>query len=275
MVRRVLAVVASCSELSGRIGIGEVNVRFLGSGDAFGSGGRFQTCIYVRSDGSGSNEKDATRLLVDCGASSLVAMKRFEIETSDVDVILLSHLHGDHFGGLPFFILEAQYVSGREKQLVVAGPPGLEARITRAMEVLYPGSSETPRKFTLKFVELREGAQAAFGPFAVTPYPVVHSSGAPAYALRISYEDKILAYSGDTEWTDALIQAASGADLFICECNFFEKIIPNHLDYRTLVKHREELECRRLVLTHMGEEMLRRIGELDIEGAEDGKSCVL
>jgi len=247
-----------------------VNVRFLGSGDAFGSGGRFQACIYVRPD-----EPDAKRLLVDCGASSLIAMKRFEVETSDVDVILLSHLHGDHFGGLPFFILETQYVSEREKPLVVAGPPGLEARIIQAMEVLYPGSSETPREFALEFVELREGTQAVFGAFAVTPYPVVHPSGAPAYALRVSYEDKILAFSGDAEWTDALVRAANGANLFICECNFFESGGGHHLDYQTLMGHREDLGCHRLVLTHMGEEMLRRIEELDVEGAEDGKSYVL
>ena len=247
-----------------------MNVRFLGSGDAFGSGGRFQTCIYVRPD-----EPDAKRLLVDCGASSLIAMKRFEVETSDIDIILLSHLHGDHFGGLPFFILETQYVSEREKPLVVAGPPGLEARIIQAMEVLYPGSSETPRKFALEFVELREGKQAVFRPFAVTSYPVVHPSGAPAYALRVSYEDKNLAFSGDTEWTDVLVRAAIGADLFICECNFFEYGSGHHLDYQTLMGHREDLGCHRLILTHMGEEMLRRIEELDVEGAEDGKTYVL
>ena len=158
---------------------------------------------------------------------------------------------------------------------MVAGPPGLEASIIQAMEVLYPGSSETPREFALEFVELSEGTQAVFGPFAVTPYPVVHPSGAPAYALRVSYEDKILAFSGDTEWTDALVRAAIGANLFICECNFFEDGGGHHLDYQTLMGHREDLGCHRLVLTHMGEEMLRRIEELDVEGAEDGKSYVL
>jgi ribonuclease BN (tRNA processing enzyme) len=143
------------------------------------------------------------------------------------------------------------------------------------MEVLYPGSSETPREFALEFVELREGTQAVLWPFAVNSYPVVHASGAPAYALRVSYEDKILAFSGDTEWTHALVRAAIGANLFICECNFFEDGGGHHLDYQTLMGHREDLGCHRLVLTHMGEEMLRRIEELDVEGAEDGKSYVL
>jgi ribonuclease BN (tRNA processing enzyme) len=247
--------------------MGEVNVRFLGSGDAFGSGGRFQTCIYVRCE--------ETHLLIDCGTSSLVAMKRFGVDPSLVDTILISHLHGDHFGGLPFFIMDAQFVSRRRKPLVVAGPPGLEARIFEAMEVLYPGSSQTQREFVLKFVELSEETAITVASLVVTPYSVVHPSGAPAYALRVVCEDKIIAYSGDTEWTDALIRAAHGADLFVCECFSPEQVGGHHIDYQTLMNHRPELECRRLILTHMNEEMLRQLGNLNVEGAEDGKIVVL
>lgn len=254
----------------GRIDIGEVSVRFLGSGDAFGSGGRFHTCIYVRSDGS-----DPTHLLIDCGASSLVAMKRFGVETSAVDTILVSHLHGDHFGGLPFFIMESQHVSGREKPLILAGPPGLEDRVYEAMEVFYPGSSGAPLSFALTFLELEEGVIARIGPITVTPYGVVHPSGSPAYALRVSCRDKTLAFSGDTMWTEALVRAANGTDLFICECNYWEEGGGYHLDYETLINHRTELGCRRLVLTHMNDDMLHRIKCLDAEGAEDGRSYAL
>ena len=245
----------------------EVSVRFLGSGDAFGSGGRFQTCIYV--------SFEATHLLIDFGASSLVAMKRFGVDPSLIDIILLSHLHGDHFGGLPFFIMDAQFVSRRRKPLVVAGPPGLEARAFEAMEVLYPGSSQTKREFALKFVELSEEAAITVDPLVVTPYSVVHPSGAPAYALRVVCGDKIIAYSGDTGWTDALIRSANGADLFVCECFSLEKVGGYHIDYQTLMYHRTELECRKLILTHMNDEMLRQLGSLDVEGAEDGQIVVL
>jgi ribonuclease BN (tRNA processing enzyme) len=109
----------------------------------------------------------------------------------------------------------------------------------------------------------------------VTPYSVVHPSGAPAYALRVACEDKIIAYSGDTEWTEALIRAAHGADLFVCECFSPKKVGGYHVDYQTLVNHWTELECRRLVLTHMNDDMLNKLGSLDIEGAEDGKIVVL
>ena len=218
---------------------------------------------------------DGAQLLIDCGASSLIAMKRFGVDPSLVDTILLTHLHGDHFGGLPFFIMDAQYVSGRRKPLVVAGPPGLGARIFEAMEVLYPGSSRTRREFALEIVELTDKVATRIEPLVVAPYSVVHPSGAPSYALRVACDGKVIAYSGDTEWTDTLVEAAHEADLFVCDCYFFEKGGWYHLDYRTLMNHRTELGCRRLILTHMNDDMLNKLGSLAFEGAEDGKIVVL
>jgi ribonuclease BN (tRNA processing enzyme) len=239
----------------------DVQVRFLGSGDAFGSGGRFQTCILV--------ESGSTRALIDCGASSLIAMKRDGVDPGAIDAILLSHLHGDHFGGIPFLLLDAQF-SRRTRPLVVAGPPGLEERIVTTMEALFPGSSRTPRRFDLQFVELAERISHPLGALAVTAFGVAHASGAPSYALRLVLDGAVIAYSGDTEWTDALLAAAAGSDLFICEAYFFEKQVKYHLDYRTLAGHRPRLDCRRLVLTHMSAEMLDRRAEVDADCAEDG-----
>lgn len=240
----------------------EVSVRFLGSGDAFGSGGRFQACILVRGGGSA--------FLLDCGASSLVAMRRFEVDPNEIDGVLVSHLHGDHFGGLPFFVLDGQLVSKREQPLVIAGPPGLRDRLREAMEVLFPGSSGVQRKFELDVRELADGEETALGPLGVTPRGVVHASGAPAYAYRVVCEGRTIAYSGDTEWTDALVDVARDADLFICECYTFDKSVKYHLDYATLARHRNELACGRLVLTHMSAATLSRLDDVEAETAEDG-----
>jgi len=179
-----------------------VKVRFLGSGDAFGSGGRFQTCIHLESAGS--------QLLVDCGTSSLIAMRRFGVDPLALDAVILSHLHGDHFGGVPFLILDGQF-RRRTRPLVVAGPPGVEARVREAMEVLFPGSSRVERRFEIRFVELTDRGAFALGPVSITAYEVVHASGAPPFALRITAHGKTVGYSGDTEWTESLIDAARGA----------------------------------------------------------------
>ena len=244
-----------------------VVVRFLGSGDTFGSGGRFQTCIFVRSAAAG--------FLLDCGASSLIAMRRFTVDPQQVDLILITHLHGDHFGGLPFFLLDAQLVSRRTTPLVVAGPPGLRARLRDAMEVFFPGSSGTAQQFALDLLELPPHTETPVGPVSVTPFPVVHPSGAPAYALRVVCDSRTITYSGDTEWTEALLPAARGADLFICEAYFFEKSVRYHLDYRTLLVRRADLACRRIVLTHMSEDMLRRRADIALDCAEDGMTISL
>ena len=244
-----------------------VSVRFLGSGDAFGSGARFQTCIYVSCGSAG--------FAIDCGTSSLIAMRRYGVDPSHIDTVLLTHLHGDHFGGLPFLILHAQLISRRTRPLLIAGPPGLKNRVLQAMEILFPGSSRMRQSFALEFLDLRVRTPTTIGDLVVTAYGVVHPSGAAAYALRIVTGGKVIAYSGDTEWTDALIEAAQDADVFICEAYSFDERIRYHLDYATIMSHQQHLNARRLVLTHMNEDMLARLPRIEAEWAEDGKCFVL
>jgi ribonuclease BN (tRNA processing enzyme) len=246
--------------------VGRVELKFLGSGDAFGSGGRFQTCILLRGAGD--------MLLIDCGASSLIAMKRGGVDPSEIGIVLLTHLHGDHFGGVPFLILDGQF-SRRDRPLIIAGPPGVRARVEAAMEVLFPGSSRVAQRFAVEFVEFTAQTAQPVGPAVVTAYEVQHASGAPPYALRVVYGGKVVAYSGDTEWIETLIAAARGADVFICEAYSFEKSIRYHLDYATLRLQRPRLECARVILTHMSPDMLRRSNEAEFECADDGRTIVL
>jgi ribonuclease BN (tRNA processing enzyme) len=240
-----------------------IRVQFLGSGDAFGSGGRLQTCILVTT---------ATRqFLIDCGTSSLIGMRRFGIGPNAIDMILVSHLHGDHFGGIPFFILDAQLISRRTEPLLIAGPAGTQQRLTEAMEVLFPGSSKVRQRFPIDIVEMPPEQPQTFGEVNVMPYLVQHASGAPPLALRITCEEQVITYSGDTQWTDTLIAAAQGADLLITEAYVFDKVIKFHLNYQTVMAHLDVLRPKRMILTHMSADMLTRLDTLGCEYAEDGK----
>jgi ribonuclease BN (tRNA processing enzyme) len=238
-----------------------VRVTFLGSGDAFAGGGRFQACLHL----AGGTEP----VLVDCGATTLVALKRADIDPSSIGFVALSHLHGDHFAGLPWLILNGQF-SNRTRGLRIAGPAGVGERVNRTFEALYPGATAVEREFETTLVEFSERTACDLGPARITPFEVRHSSGAPSYALRVEYGGKLIAYSGDTEWTDALIDVADGADLFVCECNFYERKGPGHLDYVTLLEKRPQINCDRLVLTHMSEQMLGHLGAVEFEAASDG-----
>jgi ribonuclease BN (tRNA processing enzyme) len=239
-----------------------VEIRFVGSGDAFGSGGRFQTCIRLRVDGATA--------LVDCGATSLTAMKAQGIDPGEVDAVVVSHLHGDHFGGLPFLVLDGQF-SRRTTPLTVLGPVGTRDRLRAAMEILYPGSTGVQRRFDVTVVELdgAGGAQHA-GPLTVRGWEVDHASGAPALAVSVTAGGRSFGYSGDTAWTPALVRAADGVDVFACEAYTYDRDVRYHLAYRTLCEHAHELAAGRLVLTHMGPSMLERLPEAGHQVAHDG-----
>jgi ribonuclease BN (tRNA processing enzyme) len=237
-------------------------VQFLGSGDAFGHGGRLQTCILVKTS--------TCRFLIDFGASGMIGLYRYNIDPNAIDMILLTHLHGDHFAGLPFFILDAQLPSKRRNHLVIAGPEGTRSRLISAMELMFPGSSKVKQKFDIQVHALTPAGQWDFRGVRVLPFPVQHPSGDPSLALRIECDGKSIAYTGDTEWTEALKPAASGVDLLIAEAYFYEKPIKYHMNYKTLMSHLESLNPKRLIITHMGQDMLDRLDQLDVEAANDG-----
>jgi ribonuclease BN (tRNA processing enzyme) len=244
-----------------------MQLRFVGCGDAFGSGGRFNTCFHVTGK--------EVNFLIDCGASSLPALKRLEIARDEIDLVLITHFHGDHFAGLPFLLLDAQF-SRRTRPLVIAGPEGIETRLAQVMEALFEHSSKTRQRFELSVVALTPGESRDFGAVKVTPYPVVHGeSGGPFLGLRIEAEGRVLAYSADTEWTETLIPLAHGADLFIAEAYMYEKVVKNHLSLKTLEQHLPDIAPKRLVLTHMSDDVLSRLADIPHLAAEDGMVVVV
>ena len=238
--------------------------RFIGCGDAFGSGGRFNTCFL--------GEAESGPFLIDCGASSLVALKHFGVDPDEIGTICISHLHGDHYGGLVFLLRAATLYNQRIRPLTIAGPPTLRRRLEAAMEVFFPKGWVQPTSFELRLVELAPNARTEIGAVAVTAFPAEHFSGAPSYSLRVEADGKVITYSGDTLWTAALDEAAAGADLFICEAYSYAKRRGTHIDYASLRTRLPQVAARRTVLTHLGPDMLAHLDEIkrDFTVAEDG-----
>ena len=222
-----------------------MRVIVVGSGDAFSSGGRFQTCIALATE----SLDDPPRVLLDCGATSLTAMRRQRLDPNEIDTVVVSHLHGDHFGGVPFLVLDGQF-RGRTRDLTVIGPPGTRSRLEQAMETLFPGSSTVRRRFEVRVTEHVDRHAVELASLRMTPFEVQHASGAPAYALRADGPTSSFCYSGDTEWTGALLDAEDGVDLFLCE-GYSPAPIRWHLDLDTLAHQRDRFTCAQLVLTHL------------------------
>ena len=237
-----------------------VQLRVIGCGDAFGSGGRLNTCFYINAG--------VSRFLMDCGATSLPALKQHGVRIDDIDAILISHFHGDHYGGIPFLLLDAA-IHNRTKKLQIISPPGGKERIDSLLDLLYPGTPVL-EKLDVQFLEYTADKVLNTAHFSVLAFPVIHSEKALPHGLRVEILGKVIAYSGDTSWTEALLPLSGEADLFICECNFFSTQVKGHMNYLELEKRLPEFSCKRMLLTHFDIEMLDRLGELKLGYLTDG-----
>ena len=137
------------------------------------------------------------------------------------------------------------------------------------MALTFPGERTLP--FELILHEIAIGEPATLNGRTVTAFHVVHDERAgPCLAWRVESGGKTLCYSGDTEWTDTLIEAARGADLFICECYMYEKPRKSHMTLSTLREHLPRVGAKRVILTHLSEDMLAHMADVEFDCAVDG-----
>lgn len=239
-----------------------VKLVVLGSGDAFGSGGRKFSAFVLSSGGN--------HVLLDCGPSALPALKAAGMNPSDLRVILISHCHGDHFGGLPYFFIDYQFVSERREPLLIVGPTGIRSRCEDLVLATYPDILKGHRwRFQVEYRELEPGDSLLEGDLHVRAFRMEHGS-VPARGYRVGWKGAVVGYTGDTKWTDQIAELSKGCDLLLCECFFFDQDHHSHVRYADLLEHRHELTAKRMVLFHPGPEMLARLAEVEIQVATDG-----
>ena len=244
-----------------------VRVTVLGSGDAFGSGGRLHSAYLV--------ETPRHTFLLDCGPTILQSFKQSGRDPGAVDFVLLSHLHGDHFGGLPFLFMEYRFEEPRSRPLAVYGPPGTERRVRSLFGALYERIASEPLPFAVRYEEVVAGTSPVLDGVRVLPFVVPHASELRAFAYRIEVDGRTILYSGDSAWTEEFVAHSRGADLFLCECSTYETRVGIHISYPEIAARARDLGCRRLVLSHLGSEPLAHLDELTLECARDGMTLDL
>lgn len=242
-------------------------VVFVGTSDAFGAGGRRQSAVFVRGERGG--------MLLDCGGTTNSGLAQLGLVRDEVDVILISHFHGDHFGGIPAFLYASLYVDARTHPIEIVGPPEVEARVHALARAMGHHLDNREWTFPIRYREIHAGQSISAGPATVEAFATQHQPEANPQGYRVRLGREQIAYSGDTGWFADLPSEIAASDLFICECTLHKASLNFHLSLEELREHRDDLDCGRLVLTHLGEEMSRERGQIEIDTADDGMSIKL
>ena len=239
-----------------------LEVRFLGTGDACGSGGRRQAAIFVRAIGS------RLGILLDAGPGCHAALRAEGLSSDDLGAVVLSHFHGDHYGGFPFLELDALR-NGRTEALLVLAPPGARERLAALRECLY---SNLPVRFAEEIKETLPGEVVglpeAVGGGSARAFAARHQPEAWAFSWKLGLGGRTVVYSGDTGFSDQLISESAEADLLIHECTSLEAL-PGHTSHSELQAAAPRMTARRVLLVHTGEDILGAT-DLVFERAHDG-----
>jgi ribonuclease BN (tRNA processing enzyme) len=238
------------------------DVTFVGTSDAFASGGRRQSAILLRSGDSA--------ILLDCGPTTNTGLMQLGIDRNEIDAIVISHFHGDHFSGIPALLIAACHRDARRTPLTIAGPQGVERRVRDLAQAMGDPVKGDDSPFEIRFQEFSVDQGCKIGRFALQAFATHHQADSSPHGLIIRIGSHRIAYSGDTGWFDELPERVAGCDLFICECTFWQPGFEFHLDLETLIARKASFDCGRMILTHLGPEMSALRGHCGIETADDG-----
>ena len=220
---------------------GPLDLLFLGSGNGFAPKGRYWSSFLLNG-----------RYLFDCSPVALPHLKMAGVALEQIDAVFITHFHPDHFYGLPFLLFEYGYVTPRDCDLTIVGPPGIEERVRALTGTGFPNvfSKEIGRQ--LVFEEVVDGWVGEVTGLRFVARLVDHVEDFPCFGFRAQVGGRTIAYSGDTVMCDALVDLAAGADVFVVECSCWEGTCGPHLCPDDIRELRRRLgPTPQFLLTHL------------------------
>ena len=243
-----------------------MRLTFLGTGHAFFGAGRAQSAIVV--------EDAAGAWLLECGVTTSYLLKHHGIDAGKIQMAVVTHLHGDHFGGLPFVLLAAREDEKRTSPLHVIGPPALSTRSRELLRALYAETDPDQWPFALEHHALSPGQSIVVLGRRIQAFAADHMRDGTALCVRVESQGKVIAFTGDTGRLAPLSELADKADVLICECTLADASQApeaKHLTVEDISRMRPNWNARRVLLTHLSAESRRAAQALKgVEVADDG-----
>lgn len=220
----------------------DLDLRFIGSGNAFAPGGLCWNGFVV-------NE----RYLFEAPPQALMALNRLQIDPNALEAIVLSHQHGDHTFGLPFLLLHFEYM-GRTRPIRIIAPAEAAIAIRQACDLAYPGVIADSSKYGIEWITPAPGETVRVSEMELRALSMKHD---PKLAECFGYDCRLagrrLGYTGDTALCDSVFELARASEVLVSECSSRAESIPVHMNLRDdMPKVRARMRPdAHLVLTHI------------------------
>lgn len=221
-----------------------MELTFLGSSNAFAAQGRYWSSFLVD-----------RKYQFDAPPTLLPHLKRLGVPPDEIEVVFLTHRHGDHFMGFPFLLLEYLYMTPRTRDLHIVGPPGVQSWMEDFAEQCYPNiTRDAGYKRIYIDARIREEQQA--GPLTFRAVPMNHvKESMRAFGYQVRIGDKTVAYTGDTMFCEEIFELADGADVLVLDCTYSEGSGPEHMGLDDVkIIRREIAPDTTIILTHLNAE---------------------
>jgi len=239
----------------------------LGCGDACSFGGRNQTSFLIKTK--------ELNFLLDCGPSTLSELKKRNIDTNKINFILNTHMHGDHYGGIPYLLLDLD-INYQLDNFLIVGPEGINQRLFQLQDLLYPGYNFDRFKFKVNFEEMIPYKEFNLNNINIKAFLMSHSSYSYCLGYKIGYKNKFIAYTGDTSWTDEIINLSDNTELFIIDCSFYNKNSKvAHTSYEEILENLNKLNTKNILLTHLSKDAFDNIDKINHTIAYDGMKIII
>ncbi len=218
-------------------------ITLLGTGTATPTLERNASGLFIAAGG--------LSVLVDLGPGVLRRMCEANIDYKSIDIILITHFHPDHVSDLTPFLFASNYAYGpfREEPFFLIGPTGIKEFYEQLVSIYGKWIVPTNNRLAIKEMNSEAPDEMRFGDLLLRSAPAAHSK--PALSYRLQANGKSITVSGDTDFSESLIELAMDTDLLISECSMPDGFkIAGHLVPSEAGIIAEKAKIKRLILTH-------------------------
>lgn len=220
-----------------------MNLRMIGTGSIFSK--RFNACALLDK-----------KILVDLPGGAVKKIKDYGEDLNKLEIIILTHFHGDHYFDFPFLLLELGLSKDYKKQLNIIIPKGDKDKLKKLFLMGYKESlyDKLVKKLNLNILEVKPNEKLELNGYEIKTYDINHSSTVKSIGYTIDNKKEVIGFTGDTNLNEGVYKIIKESDKIVIDTNFNESN-KSHLGINDVIRFSKENKKCKFIATHISDEV--------------------